>query len=102
MNENVEKITREKFLRALDLIHLDDEQIILLKQNKLDKETLSWAVIHISECHECCRKSPEMTAQDIEETLRDSPYNRANLTDQVIEYYFETLEEIKQKTDRSS
>lgn len=101
MDENTETITREKFLRALDLIHLDDEQINLLKQNKLDKETLSWAVVHLSECPECCRKLPNLTAQDIEEALRDAPHNRANLTEQVIEYYFETINEDKRKAGKN-
>lgn len=70
----------------------------LLDEGKLDKETMVWAVKHLSECYECCAVAPELTAQEIKDALTGTDYDRADLIKQTVEYYFETLKETKRTT----
>ena len=98
MSRNLETPTREEFLKALDLIHLNDDQMRLLSERKIDKETMAWAVKHLSECYECCAVAPELAAQEIKDALTGTDYDRLDLIEQTIEYYFETLSETKSQT----
>ena len=97
MSKTLESLTQEGLLKALDLIHLNDEQMRLLDEGKLNKETMIWAVKHLSECYECCAVAPELTAQEINDALTGTVYDRNGLIEQTIEYYFETLNEIREK-----
>ncbi len=101
-NEDSIPLTREGLLKALDLIHLNGEQLRLLRERKLDKETMGWAAHHLSECHECCLVASELTAQEIENALIGTEYGRSDLIEQTVNYYFETLSEAKQETDKKS
>lgn len=95
-------LTREELLKALDLIHLNGEQLRLLRERKLDKETMAWAVRHLSECYECCAAASALTAQEIKNALTGTEYGRPDLIQQTVDYYFETLSEAKQETDKNS
>lgn len=96
MNENLTPpLTHEGMLKALDLIHLNNEQLLMLDQRKLNKETMAWAVKHLSECYECCAVASEITASEIKDALTGTKYDRVDLLEQTVEYYFETLNESK-------
>ena len=92
MTLETSQFTRRGLFKALDIEHLNDEEFQLLSECKLNKDDLSWAVLHLSECEECCFRAPRLTAEEIKDALTDAPYGRENLTEQVIEYYFLTLE----------
>jgi hypothetical protein len=102
MNKDLEPLTREGLLKALDLIHLNNEQIRLLGERKLDQETMAWTVKHLSECYECCLAAPELTSKEIRNALTETDYDRNGLIEQTTDYYFETLNEIKQKMDKNN
>ncbi len=94
-DKNSMPLTREGLLKALDLTHLDDEQRRLFDQRKLNKETMAWAVKHLSECYECCAAVSELTTPEIKDALAGTDYGRPDLIEQTIKYYFETLKEIQ-------
>jgi hypothetical protein len=95
MNNDSAPLTQEGLLKALDLIHLSNENLRLLGERKLDKDKMAWAVRHLPECYECCAVAPVLTAHEIESALTDTDYGRPDLIEQTIEYYFETLKEIQ-------
>jgi hypothetical protein len=96
MRNESEPFTKLDLLRALDIIHLDNEHLRLLSERRLDKKDMAWAVKHLSECFECCAVAPEITAQEIADALVGTEYERPDMTEQTINYYFETLREAKQ------
>ncbi len=81
----------------LDVEHLNAEEFQLLKERKLDKETMYWAVRHLSECRKCCRLASVLTEQEIKDALAGTSYGRAGLLEQTINYYFQTLKRAKKK-----
>ncbi len=100
MNENSTPLTREGLMKALDLIHLNNNDLWLLSERKLNKEKMAWALKHLSECYECCAIASELTTQEIRDALIGTEYDRLDLIEQTVEYYFETLNEAKQNQER--
>ena len=74
----------------LDLEHLNDAEFQLLRERKLDKDSMCWAVRHLSECRQCCRRAPELTTQEIKDAPAGTPYGRADIIEQTVDYYFQT------------
>jgi hypothetical protein len=77
--------------KMLDIEHLNDSEFELLRERRLDKDSMSWAVRHLSECRRCCRRAPELTAQEIKDALAGTPYGKADIVEQTVDYYFQTL-----------
>lgn len=91
MNKDLSLKSRRDVLKMLDIEHLNDAEFQLLRERKLDKDSMCWAVRHLSECRQCCRLAPELTAQEISDALGGTPYGRADIIEQTVNYYFQTL-----------
>ena len=90
MNKGLSLNSRRGVLKMLDLEHLNDTEFRLLRERKLDKDSMCWAVRHLSECRQCCRLAPELTAQEINDALAGTPYGKADIVEQTVDYYFQT------------
>jgi hypothetical protein len=90
MNEDSAPKSRRDILKMLDLEHLSNDELRLLSKRELDKNTMTWAVRHISECRKCCSLAPELSAQEITDALTGTAYGRADILQQTIDYYFRT------------
>lgn len=91
MNNSLSPNIRRDLLKMLDLEHLNDTEFQLLRERKLDKDSMCWATRHLSECPQCCVVAPELTAQEIEDALAGTPCGRADIIEQTVDYYFQTL-----------
>jgi hypothetical protein len=91
MKKGLSLNSRRDVLKMLDLEHLNDAEFQLLRERKLDKDSMCWAVRHLSECRRCCRCAPELTAQEIKDALAGTPYGKAGIIEQTVDYYFQTL-----------
>lgn len=91
MNKGLSLNTRRDVLKMLDIEHLNDTEFQLLRERKLDKDLMCWAVRHLSECRRCCRLAPELTVQEIKDALAGTPYGKAGMIEQTVNYYFQTL-----------
>ena len=91
MNKGLSPETRRDVFKMLDLEYLNDAEFQLLRERKLDKDSMCWAVRHLSECRRCCRRAPELTAQEIKDALAGTPYGKPDFVEQTINYYFQTL-----------
>ena len=91
MNKDLPLNSRRAVFKMLDLEHLNDAEFQLLREGKLDEDLMCWAVRHLSECRQCCRLAPELTAQEINDALAKSPYGKADIIEQTVNYYFQTL-----------
>ncbi len=91
MNKGLSLNSRRDVFKMLDIEHLNDTEFQLLRERKLDKDSMCWAVRHLSECRQCCRLAPELTAQEINDALAGTPYGKADIIEQTINYYFQTL-----------
>ena len=85
--------TKRDLLKAIGIKHLNNEKFHLFHARKLDKETMVWAVRHLSECRQCCRLTLKLSAEEIKDALADTPYGRDDLVEETIKYYFETIAE---------
>jgi hypothetical protein len=91
MNKGLSLNSRRDVFKMLDIEHLNDTEFQLLRERKLDKDSMCWAVRHLSECRQCCRSAPELTAQEINDALAGTPYGKADMIEQTVNYYFQTL-----------
>ena len=91
MKKGLSLNSRRDVFKMLDIEHLNDTEFQLLRERKLDKDSMCWAVRHLSECRQCCRLAPELTAQEINDALAGTPYGKADIIEQTINYYFQTL-----------
>ena len=91
MNKRLPLNSRRDVFKMLDIEHLNDSEFGLLRERKLDKDSMCWAVRHLSECRRCCRLAPELTAREINDALAGTPYGRADMIEQTVDYYFQTL-----------
>lgn len=91
MNKGLSLNSRRDVLKILDIEHLNDTEFRLLRERKLDKDSMCWAVRHLSECCRCCQLAPELTAQEINDALAETLYGRADIIEQTVDYYFQTL-----------
>lgn len=91
MNKGLSPNSRRDVFKMLDIEHLNDAEFQLLRERKLDKDSMCWAVRHLSECRQCCRLAPELTAQEISDALAGTPYGKADFIEQTVDYYFQTL-----------
>jgi MoaA/NifB/PqqE/SkfB family radical SAM enzyme len=91
MNKGLPLNSRREVFKMLDIEHLNDSEFQLLRERKLDKDSMCWAVRHLSECRRCCRLAPELTAQEIKDALAGTPYGRADIIEQTVDYYFQAL-----------
>lgn len=91
MNNDLSLNSRRDVFKMLDIEHLNDTEFQLLRERKLDKDSMCWAVRHLSECRRCCRLAPELTAQEINDALARTPYGKADIIEQTVNYYFQTL-----------
>lgn len=81
--------SRRDVFKMLDLEHLNNAEFQLLREGKLDKDSRCWAVRHLSECRRCCWRAPELTAQEINDALAGTPYDKADIIEQTVNYYFQ-------------
>lgn len=93
MNKRLSLNSGRDVFKILDIEHLNDTEFQLLRERKLDEDSMCWAVRHLSECRRCCRLAPELTAQEINGALAGTPYGRADIIEQTVDYYFQTLNE---------
>jgi hypothetical protein len=93
MNKGSSLNSRRDVFKMLDIEHLNDTEFQLLRERKLDKNSMCWAVRHLSECRQCCRLAPELTVQEINDALAGTPYGKADMIEQTVDYYFQTLNE---------
>lgn len=91
MNKGLSLNSRRDVFKMLDLEHLNETEFQLLRERKFDQDSMCWAVRHLSECRQCCRLAPELTAQEINDALAGTPYGRADMIEQTVDYYFQTL-----------
>lgn len=91
MNKGLSLNSRRAVLKMMDLEHLNDAELQLLRERKLDKDSMCWAVRHLSECRRCCQLAPELTAQEINDALAGTPYGKADIIEQTINYYFQSV-----------
>lgn len=91
MNDGLSLKSRRDVFKMLNLAHLSDAEFQLLSERKLDKDSMCWAVRHLSECRQCCRLASELTAQEINNALAATPYDKTDFIEQTIDYYFQTL-----------
>lgn len=91
MNKGLSLNSRRDVLKMLDIEHLNDAEFQLLRERKLNKDSMCWAVLHLSECRRCCRLASELTAQEIKDALAGTPYDKADFIEQTVNYYFQTL-----------
>lgn len=83
--------SRRDVFKMLDIEHLNDTEFQLLRERKLNKVSMCWAVRHLTECRWCCRLAPELTAQEINDALARTPYGKTDIIEQTVNYYFQTL-----------
>jgi hypothetical protein len=83
--------SRRDVFKMLDLEHLNYAEFQLLSERKLDKDSMCWAVRHLSECRQCCHLAPELTAREITGALAGTPYGKTDFIEQTVNYYFQTL-----------
>lgn len=91
MNKGLSLNSRRDVFKMLDIEHLSDAEFQLLRERKLDKDSMCLAVRHLSECRRCCCLAPDLTAQEIKDALAGTPYGKADIIEQTINYYFQTL-----------
>ncbi len=91
MNKGLPLNSRRDVFKMLDIEHLNETEFQLLRERKLDKDSMCWAVRHLSECRQCCRRAPQLTAQEINDALAGTPYGKADIIEQTVDYYFQTL-----------
>ena len=91
MNRNLPLNSRRDVFKMLDIEHLNDAEFQLLREGKLDENSMCWAVRHLSECRRCCRLAPELTPEEINAALAGTPYGKADIIEQTVNYYFQTL-----------
>lgn len=92
MNKGLSLNSRRDVFKMLDIEHLNETEFQLLRERKLDKDSMCWAVRHLSECRHCCRQlAPALTAQEINDALAGTPYGKADMIEQTVNYYFQTL-----------
>lgn len=91
MNKGLPLNSRHDVFKMLDIEHLNDAEFQLLREGKLDENSMCWAVRHLSECRRCCRLAPELTAEEINDALDGTPYGKADIIEQTVNYYFQTL-----------
>lgn len=91
MNKGLSLNSRRDVFKMLDIEHLNETDLQLLRERKLGKDSMCWAVRHLSECRQCCRLAPELTAQEINDALAGTPYGKADIIEQTVDYYFQTL-----------
>ena len=91
MNSGLSLNSRRDVFKMLDLEHLSDTEFQLLRDRELDKDSMCWAVRHLSECRQCSRLAPELTAQEIKDALAGTPYGKTDFIEQTVGYYFQTL-----------
>lgn len=92
MNKGLSLNSRRDVFKMLDLEHLNETEFQLLRERKLDKDSMCWAVLHLSECRQCCQQlAPELTEQEINNALAGTHYGRADIIEQTVGYYFQTL-----------
>ena len=91
MNKGLPLNSRRDVFKMLDIEHLNDTEFQLLRERTLDKDSMCWAVRHLSECRQCCRRAPQLTAQEINDALAGTPYGKADIIEQTVDYYFQTL-----------
>jgi hypothetical protein len=91
MNKGLSLNFRRDVFKMLDIEHLNETEFQLLRERKLDKDSMCWAVRHLSECRRCCRLAPELTAQEIKDALAGMPYGKTDIIEQTVNYYFQTL-----------
>ncbi len=78
-------------LSNFDSLCLNDTEFQLLRERELDKDSMCWAVRHLSECRQCSGLAPELTAQEIKDALAGTSYGKTDFIEQTINYYFQTL-----------
>lgn len=88
MNEHLPLKSRRDVFKMLYIEHLNETEFQLLRERKLDKDSMCWAVLHLSECRRCCQIAPELTAQEIKDALDETAYGRADFVEQTVDYYF--------------
>ena len=93
MNENYVLPFPRDLLKSLDLEHLDQNELELLRKGALNKDSMCWAVRHLSECPKCCRDAPHLSGEQIRAALTGTRSGRTDLIEQTINYYFRTLSE---------
>lgn len=93
MNEDSSLKSRRDVLKMLDIEHLNSEEFQLLRERNLDKDTMLWAVLHLSECRRCCRHASTLTAEEIKGALAGTPYGKADFVEQTINYYFQVADQ---------
>lgn len=91
MNKDLPLNSRRDVFKMLDIEHLNDAEFQLLREGKLDKDSRCWALRHLSECRRCCQLAPELTAEEISDALAGTPYDKADIIEQTVNYYFQTL-----------
>ena len=92
MNEHLPLKSSSDVFKMLDIEHLNETEFQLLRERELDKDSMCWAVRHLSECRQCCRQlAPALTAQEINDALAGTPYGKADMIEQTVDYYFQTL-----------
>jgi hypothetical protein len=91
MNKGLSLNSRRDVFKMLGIEHLNDTEFQLLRERKLDKDSMCWAVRHLSECRQCCLLAPELTAQEIKDALAETPYGKADMIEQTVDYYFQML-----------
>lgn len=91
MNKGLSLNSRRDVFKMLDIEHLNETEFQLLRERKLDKDSMCWAVLHLSECRRCCSLAPELTAQEINDALAGTPYGKPDMIEQTVDYYFQTL-----------
>lgn len=91
MNKGLSLNSSRDVFKMLDIEHLNETEFQLLRERKLGKDSMCWVVRHLSECRQCCRLAPELTAQEINDALAGTPYDKADMIEQTVDYYFQTL-----------
>ena len=91
MNKGLSLNSRRDVFKMLGIEHLNDTEFQLLRERKLDKDSMCWAVRHLSECRQCWLFAPELTAQEIKDALAETPYGKADMIEQTVDYYFQML-----------
>ena len=92
MNKDLSHFSRRDLKKVLGVEHLNNGEFQLLSKRRLEKETMCWAVRHLSECYECSTlATPQLTEKEIKVALSGTKFDRPDLIEQTINYYFETL-----------
>lgn len=91
MNDDLSLKSSRDVFKMLDLEHLNDTEFQLLRERKLDKDSMCWAVRHLSECQQCAKLAPKLTAREITDALAGTPYGKIDFIEQTVNYYFQAL-----------